>query len=70
MVLRRLAEHFREHAAIRIFPIPFDLPPLDETLFWSTRHEGDLGHDWLRSVLREEAAALAETKRARKPRHK
>jgi DNA-binding transcriptional LysR family regulator len=69
-VLRRLADRLRAGAAIRIFPMPFDVPPLDETLFWSTRHVGDLGHAWLRSVLREEAAALAETKAARKPRPK
>ncbi|MGH2468599.1 MAG: LysR family transcriptional regulator, partial [Chloroflexota bacterium] len=55
---RRLAEWLCHSAALRILPLPFDIPDLIDGIYWSPRHTADPAHIWLRSLFRETAAGL------------
>lgn len=48
---RRLGERMREAAEIRLFELPFDVPPLREKLAWNPRFTTSPGHMWLREQL-------------------
>ena len=54
----RLAAKLVTSYPIRVVPLPLPLPVLEEAMMWHPRLERDAGHTWLRSVLRETAAAL------------
>jgi len=58
VVQRRLAEWLCHSAALRIFPLPFDIPDLVDGMYWSPRHTADPAHVWLRSLFQETAANL------------
>lgn len=38
---------------IRTLPVPFDMPVLDERLFWHNRNDGDPGHQWMAGLVQE-----------------
>jgi DNA-binding transcriptional LysR family regulator len=54
----RLAEKLAASYPIRVVPLPLPQPVLEEAMMWHPRLDRDAGHAWLRSVLRETAAAL------------
>jgi DNA-binding transcriptional LysR family regulator len=58
VVPRRLGERMREAAAIRLFELPFEVPPLQEKLIWNPRFTSSPAHTWIRERLIEIAAAL------------
>jgi DNA-binding transcriptional LysR family regulator len=60
----RLAEKLTASYPIRVVPLPVPLPVLEEAMMWHPRLDRDAGHAWLRSVLRETAAALPAFGRA------
>ena len=55
---RRLGERMRVAADVRIFELPFDVPPLREKLVWNPRFTASPGHAWMRAQLVELAQAL------------
>jgi DNA-binding transcriptional LysR family regulator len=60
----RLAEKLAASYPIRVVPLPVPLPLLEEAMMWHPRLDRDAAHAWLRSVLRETAAALPAFGRA------
>lgn len=38
---------------IRTLPVPFDMPILDERLFWHNRNDNDPGHQWMAQLVQE-----------------
>lgn len=38
---------------IRTLPVPFDMPVLEERLFWHNRNDGDPGHQWMAQLVQE-----------------
>ena len=59
LVPQRLAEQLVGPLAARWFPIPVPLPELHIAQQWHQRLDADQAHAWLRSVVREVAAAGA-----------
>jgi DNA-binding transcriptional LysR family regulator len=47
---------------VRAVPVPFEMPTLEERLYWHRRSEADPGHRWMRTMI-EEAAATSGTGR-------
>jgi DNA-binding transcriptional LysR family regulator len=47
----RLADVLQGRAAVRIFPVPFQLPPYDVKQHWHERFHNDPGSQWLRRVV-------------------
>ena len=47
-------------ANLRLLEPPVALPLVTETMFWTERHDGDPGHEWLRAQLRDVASAFAQ----------
>jgi LysR family transcriptional regulator, nod-box dependent transcriptional activator len=61
MIATTLESHARFHAQfypLRIFPVPFSIPPLEIRLQWHRFQENDPGIQWLRNVLQETAHEL------------
>jgi LysR family nod box-dependent transcriptional activator len=56
IIQRRLARTAALSHPIRFFRPPFQMPTLNEAIIWHSRHNGDRGHLWLRSVLADVAA--------------
>jgi DNA-binding transcriptional LysR family regulator len=40
-------------ANIRTLPVPFDMPILDERLFWHNRNDNDPGHKWMAQLVQD-----------------
>jgi LysR family transcriptional regulator, nod-box dependent transcriptional activator len=38
---------------VRSMPVPFEMPLLEETLYWHKRNESDAGHRWMAQTLKE-----------------
>jgi len=55
-VQRRLAEFYAAHLPLRMVPLPFDIPPLQESMQWHSCFAQDPGSIWLRGLLRSAAA--------------
>jgi len=55
---KRLAERMQDAAAVRLFELPFDVPPLREKLVWNPRFTTSPGHTWMREQIVELARAL------------
>jgi DNA-binding transcriptional LysR family regulator len=51
LVPKRLGERLRAAADIRLFELPFEVPPLREKLAWNPRFTSSPGHAWLREQL-------------------
>jgi len=58
LVPRRLGERLREAADVRLLELPFDVPPLRETLAWNPRFTLSPAHAWMREQLLDAAAVL------------
>jgi DNA-binding transcriptional LysR family regulator len=43
---------------VRSLPVPFDMPLLEETLYWHKRNESDAGHQWMAQTLKEVVESL------------
>ncbi|MDK1374287.1 MULTISPECIES: LysR family transcriptional regulator [unclassified Sinorhizobium] len=50
---RRLFGPVVSRLPLRFFPPPIDIPPFRVVQAWHARHDADLGHQWLRRVVRE-----------------
>lgn len=48
---------------VRILPVPFEVPPLNERIFWHPRNETDPGHRWFRTMLQFIATDIGLTER-------
>jgi len=44
---------------VRSLPVPFEMPILEERLYWHRRNENDAGQVWMRRVFEDVAASLA-----------
>jgi LysR family nod box-dependent transcriptional activator len=51
----RLARIYARYLPLRLFPVPFDMPPLVEVMQWHAINNSDPAHAWLRGVLVEQA---------------
>jgi DNA-binding transcriptional LysR family regulator len=58
LLQRRLAEGLAAAAGVRTLSCPFDVMDLVEAAWWHPVHAADPGHQWLRSLFRQAAAAL------------
>jgi DNA-binding transcriptional LysR family regulator len=47
-----------ERYNVRALPVPFEMPPLEETLYWHRRNDNDAGHCWLAQTLTDVVADL------------
>jgi LysR family transcriptional regulator, nod-box dependent transcriptional activator len=43
---------------VRSLPVPFEMPILEERLYWHRRNEVDVGHVWMASMIKEVALQL------------
>jgi DNA-binding transcriptional LysR family regulator len=48
----------REVHGLRIYPIPFEIPPVPVYMVWHESFDQDAGHSWLRDALRDIYRAL------------
>lgn len=55
---RRLGERMQAAAGVRLYELPFDVPPLREKLVWNPRFTTSPGHTWMREQIVELASAL------------
>jgi DNA-binding transcriptional LysR family regulator len=55
---RRIAEACKAFAAVKILPVPFDLPAYELVMAWHPVKEKDPGHAWLRAQIREVGAEI------------
>lgn len=51
MVPSHLVTMHKDRFNVRTLPIPFDIPALEERVFWHPRNDEDPGHRWFREVL-------------------
>jgi LysR family transcriptional regulator, nod-box dependent transcriptional activator len=58
-VHRRLAEHSARHLPLQLLDLPFEMPPLQETLAWPRHLQPDPAHAWLREQIGLCAAELS-----------
>jgi len=42
----------------RAMPVPFEMPVLEERLYWHRRNDGDPGHVWMKQTLQDVAGTL------------
>ncbi len=42
-----------ERYKVRSLPVPFDMPILEERLYWHRRNENDAGHLWMAEMLEQ-----------------
>jgi LysR family transcriptional regulator, nod-box dependent transcriptional activator len=52
MLPARLVAAKRSSFRVRTLPVPFDVPKLEETIFWHPRNQSDSGHLWFRDLLK------------------
>jgi len=57
-VQKRLAELVATSLPLKILPCPVAVPALHESISWHVRHEFDPGHQYMRAVFADAAAAL------------
>ena len=49
---RDQVSHRRDALAVRVFPIPVRLPPVQVHLYWLRQKEDDPAHRWIREEVR------------------
>lgn len=54
----RVADLRRGRYNIRSLPAPFEIPNLEERLYWHKRNNNDVGHQWMAGVLQQVASAI------------
>jgi LysR family transcriptional regulator, nod-box dependent transcriptional activator len=52
MLPARLVAAKKSSFRVRTLPVPFDVPKLEETIFWHPRNQADSGHLWFRDLLK------------------
>ena len=57
-IQRRLATLLTRVHAVRVVPLPVELPTIEEVAIWHPRLARDEGHQWFRDLLIQTAAAL------------
>ena len=57
---RRQAAHFARQYPVRMVDVPFDMPPLVETMAWPPHRMHDPAHQWLRQLVQDQVAALQD----------
>ena len=57
-VQKRLAELVATSLPLKILPCPVAVPALHQSISWHVRHEFDPGHQYMRAVFADAAAAL------------
>ena len=57
-IQRRLAQLLTRVYAVRVVPLPVELPAIEEAMIWHPRLERDEGHQWFRGLLKHTADAL------------
>jgi DNA-binding transcriptional LysR family regulator len=55
---RRLGERMRQAAEIKLIELPFEVPPLRETLVWNPRFTSSPAHTWMREQIVDVASSL------------
>jgi DNA-binding transcriptional LysR family regulator len=58
IVQSRLAEEVRKLAPLKVVDLPYELPPLQDALYWNKVNNDEPGHIWLRSFVAEVAASI------------
>jgi DNA-binding transcriptional LysR family regulator len=58
LIHERLARRLAPGANLRLVELLFETPPVAEAMYWHSRNTSDPAHRWLRSMLRDVAAAL------------
>ncbi|MBL8189886.1 MAG: LysR family transcriptional regulator, partial [Acidobacteria bacterium] len=53
----RLAMTFQKQLKLQVLPVPLNLPPFRLVMLWHERFHNDPAHQWLRSLILEQAAA-------------
>lgn len=53
----RLAMTFQKQLKLQVLPVPLNLPPFRLAMLWHERFHNDPAHQWLRSLILEQAAA-------------
>jgi len=43
----------RNGAGVRALPVPFEMPVLEERLYWHRRNDADPGHRWMVQELEQ-----------------
>jgi LysR family nod box-dependent transcriptional activator len=67
-VMTRLACKYAKLLPIKLLPLPIDIPPMIEVLQWHRAHDQDPAYLWLRSQLKQTAAAVFSRRPAAKKR--
>lgn len=47
-----------ERCNVRSLPVPFQMPILEERLYWHRRNDGDAGHRWMTETLKDVVGAV------------
>lgn len=55
----RLSKYYSQYLPLRVMPCPFELPAIPEAMQWHKYFQDDPGIAWLRTTLKQVAAALA-----------
>lgn len=59
LLQRRLADQLAPELELRVLPVPVDVGPLREAMWWHPAYEADPEHLYLRGVVRRAAASTA-----------
>ncbi len=57
-VQTKLANLYARHLPIRVLPLPFSMPVIDEVLQYQAYQEADQGMNWFRNLLKETSRAI------------
>lgn len=60
----RVASESPDRHRLQILELPFDIGPLDLTMYWHTRCQADPAHRWIRAALRESTTSAATHREA------
>jgi DNA-binding transcriptional LysR family regulator len=64
VIHERLAAAIGEQTQLKLLKMPIELPPMTETMIWTTRTDRDPAHQWLRRRLADLATQIAAAGRA------
>lgn len=60
VVPERAAQRFLKEHALKVWPLPLELPPLELSMVWHERTHHELSRQWLRKVMRETFTAAID----------
>lgn len=58
IIHKRLVHALKELTNIRVIDVPFQIPPINQTLFWNPRFDGAPDYVWLREIFEQFALEL------------